>query len=57
MGIARENTGSYQLGFITFGVLAALAFVLVATLHQQWLVWALPQNTNAGLGAPLAQSE
>jgi NNP family nitrate/nitrite transporter-like MFS transporter len=57
MGMARENTGSYQLGFITFGILAALAFVLVAALRQQWLVWALPQSTDAGLGAPLAQTE
>jgi MFS transporter, NNP family, nitrate/nitrite transporter len=42
MGMAREGTGSYQLGFATFGVLAAVAFVLVATLHRQWLTWALP---------------
>ena len=42
MGIARESTGSYQMGFVTFGSLACLAFVLVATLHQQWLAWALP---------------
>jgi NNP family nitrate/nitrite transporter-like MFS transporter len=45
MGIARESTGSYQMGFVTFGALAFLAFVLVATLHQQWLAWALPRET------------
>jgi MFS transporter, NNP family, nitrate/nitrite transporter len=48
MGIARESTGSYQMGFATFGALAALAFLLVAALHQQWLLWALPKE-----GAPL----
>lgn len=42
MGMAREGTGSYQLGFVTFGVLAALAFALVITLQQQWLAWAVP---------------
>ncbi len=44
MGIAKETTGSYQMGFATFGVLATLAFVLVVTLHQQWLGWALPRE-------------
>ena len=47
MGIAKESTGSYQLGFTTFGVLAALAFALVVVLHQQWLAWAAPDT--AGL--------
>ena len=44
MGIAKESTGSYQMGFATFGALATLAFILVATLHQQWLAWALPRE-------------
>jgi NNP family nitrate/nitrite transporter-like MFS transporter len=44
MGIAKESTGSYQMGFATFGALAALAFGLVAMLHQQWLTWALPRE-------------
>jgi NNP family nitrate/nitrite transporter-like MFS transporter len=44
MGIAKESTGSYQMGFATFGALATLAFILVATLHQQWLGWALPRE-------------
>jgi NNP family nitrate/nitrite transporter-like MFS transporter len=44
MGIAKESTGSYQMGFATFGALAFIAFVLVATLHQQWLAWALPSE-------------
>lgn len=57
MGMAKENTGSYQLGFVTFGVLAALASFLVAALQQQWLVWAPPQNTDVALGASLAQLE
>jgi MFS transporter, NNP family, nitrate/nitrite transporter len=45
MGIAKESTGSYRLGFATFGTLAALAFVLVGLLHRQWLAWSLPQRT------------
>ena len=40
MGIAKESTGSYQMGFATFGVLAAAALGLVVVLHQQWLAWA-----------------
>ena len=46
MGIAKESTGSYQMGFATFGALAFIAFVLVATLHQQWLTWALPSEAS-----------
>ncbi|MGH8218136.1 MAG: MFS transporter [Steroidobacteraceae bacterium] len=43
-GIARADTGSYQLGFATFGILAALALALVLGLQRQWLTWALPQE-------------
>ena len=43
MGIAKESTGSYQMGFATFGGLAVLAFILVASLQQQWLAWAVPR--------------
>jgi NNP family nitrate/nitrite transporter-like MFS transporter len=42
MSIAREGTGSYQLGFVTFAFIAAVAFALVAILHREWLEWALP---------------
>ena len=48
MGIAKESTGSYQLGFMTFGMLAALAFVLVVVLHQQWLAWSAPATSCRG---------
>ncbi len=44
MGLARETTGSYQMGFVTFGVLAGLAFILVTALHQQWLAWAVQKD-------------
>src|SRR6185312_2781764 len=37
MGIVRENTGSYQAGFVTFAVISALATLLVMALHRQWL--------------------
>ena len=47
MGIAKETTGSYQMGFATFGALAILAFILVASLQQQWLAWALPQTESS----------
>ena len=58
MGIARESTGSYQLGFATFGVLAALAFVLVLTLQRQWLTWALPSATSVAMdGGAVAIAE
>lgn len=40
MGIAKESTGSYQMGFATFGGISLLALVLVVTLRQKWLVWA-----------------
>jgi NNP family nitrate/nitrite transporter-like MFS transporter len=42
MGIAKESTGSYQMGFATFGALAALAFLLVVLHRARWLEWALP---------------
>jgi NNP family nitrate/nitrite transporter-like MFS transporter len=57
MGIAKESTGSYQLGFATFGILAAVAFILVATLHRQWLAWALPAEANLGLEGQVALAE
>jgi MFS transporter, NNP family, nitrate/nitrite transporter len=47
MGMARQSTGSYQMGFVTFGLLAAVAFVLVVTLHQQWQAWASPRQVSA----------
>jgi NNP family nitrate/nitrite transporter-like MFS transporter len=45
MGIARESTGSYQLGFSTFAVLAAAAFAAVVVLHRQWITWSAPEMT------------
>ena len=60
MGMARESTGSYQLGFATFGALAALALLLVGALQQQWLAWALPggrADSDLGLDAPVAHAE
>ena len=47
MGIAKESTGSYQMGFFTFGVLAAVALGLVVLLRQQWLVWAAADDDAA----------
>ncbi len=41
MGIAKESTGSYQMGFATFGLISAVALVLVVLLRQQWLSWAV----------------
>lgn len=42
MGIAKESTGSYQMGFATFGAIAACACVAILALRAQWLVWANP---------------
>ncbi len=55
MGIAKESTGSYQLGFVTFGVLATLAFISVVLLHRQWLAWSIPEHTDFPLDAAVAE--
>ncbi|WP_321899092.1 MFS transporter [Paraburkholderia heleia] len=47
MGIAKESTGSYQMGFATFGVIAAAAFGLVVLHRARWLEWALPHEQPA----------
>jgi NNP family nitrate/nitrite transporter-like MFS transporter len=57
MGIAKESTGSYQLGFATFGILATLAFVAVVILHRQWLVWSAPAGIRASFEASMAPVE
>ena len=54
MSMAREQAGSYQPGFATFGVIAGVAFVIVAALQRQWLVWALPGETEVGLASSSA---
>ncbi|MGN6085567.1 MFS transporter [Trinickia sp.] len=51
MGIAKESTGSYQMGFATFGAIAACACVAILALRAQWLVWATP----GGAGIEAAQ--
>jgi MFS transporter, NNP family, nitrate/nitrite transporter len=55
MGIAKESTGSYQLGFVTFGVLATLAFVSVVLLHRQWLSWSMPERSDFPIDAVVAE--
>lgn len=57
MGITKESTGSYQLGFVTFAFIAAVAFALVATRHRQWLDWALPGGSNLELDGPVPVAE
>ncbi len=57
MGIAKDSTGSYQLGFTTFGVLAAAAFVWVVILHRQWLAWSAPETTGLALDIAIARAE
>jgi NNP family nitrate/nitrite transporter-like MFS transporter len=47
MGIAKESTGSYQAGFLTFGVIAAIALGLVVLLRNQWLSWAAASHATA----------
>jgi NNP family nitrate/nitrite transporter-like MFS transporter len=41
MGIAKESTGSYQMGFATFGALAACAFVAIVALRRPWMAWSM----------------
>jgi NNP family nitrate/nitrite transporter-like MFS transporter len=57
MGIARESTGSYQMGFAVFGMLAAVAVLLVGILQKQWLTWALPAKPELSLGGALPQAD
>jgi len=57
MGIAKESTGSYQLGFVTFGVLALLALIMVALLQRQWLAWSAPQTIGADFSPAMAHVE
>jgi MFS transporter, NNP family, nitrate/nitrite transporter len=57
MGIAKESTGSYQLGFATFGVLAGMAFVWVVILHRQWLAWSTPESTGLALDLTIVPTE
>ena len=47
MGIAKESTGSYQIGFATFGALAACACLAILVLRGQWLMWANPAGAPA----------
>jgi MFS transporter, NNP family, nitrate/nitrite transporter len=46
MGIAKESTGSYQMGFATFGAISAAALVLVVLLRQEWLTWAVVDHSS-----------
>jgi len=57
MGLAREGTGSYQLGFAAFAALSGFALLLVAQLQQQWLAWAMPRESNLSLAAQVAPLE
>lgn len=50
MGIAKEANGSYQMGFATFGMIAAVALLLVVGLRGRWLEWATP-DANGALAA------
>jgi NNP family nitrate/nitrite transporter-like MFS transporter len=55
MGIAKESTGSYQPGFATFAVLAAIGFISVAALQRQWLAWSAPAGVQLALDAAAAE--
>jgi MFS transporter, NNP family, nitrate/nitrite transporter len=54
MGMAKESTGSYQMGFATFGVLAVFAFAFLLALRTQWLRWAAPGVATLGHGGATA---
>jgi NNP family nitrate/nitrite transporter-like MFS transporter len=57
MSIAKENTGSYQPGFATFAVLAAVAFVTVALLQREWLAWSNPSSIELAVQSGAASLE
>lgn len=57
MGLAKQSTGSYQLGFATFGVLSSLAFALVVLLQRQWLAWSAPRVLRVPLDAAIAPAD
>lgn len=57
MGMAKQSTGSYQIGFTIFGALATLAMLLVGTLYRQWLGWALPRDSELNVSVPVPQAE
>jgi NNP family nitrate/nitrite transporter-like MFS transporter len=52
MGMAKESTGSYQMGFATFGVIATCAFGCLVAMRTQWLRWAAPGLSSAAHGSP-----
>jgi Nitrate/nitrite transporter len=39
LGITKQETGTYHLGFAFFAVLTSIALGLVLVLRQQWLSW------------------
>jgi NNP family nitrate/nitrite transporter-like MFS transporter len=58
--MAKESTGSYQMGFATFGVLAVFAFGFLLALRTQWLKWASPEmvgGAHGGSGALVHATE
>src|SRR5688500_11661547 len=44
LGTAKENLGSYWVGFAVFGGISAAAWLLLAALRREWLAWALPEE-------------
>ncbi|MGC9216545.1 MAG: MFS transporter, partial [Acidithiobacillus sp.] len=39
LGIAKEETGTYHLGFACFALLATTALGLVLAMRRHWLPW------------------
>jgi NNP family nitrate/nitrite transporter-like MFS transporter len=56
MGMAKESTGSCQMGFATFGVLATCAFGCLVVLRAQWLRWAAPGEIATAHGPTLVHA-
>jgi MFS transporter, NNP family, nitrate/nitrite transporter len=55
-GIARQATDRYQLGFVAFGLVAAIACVTVVGLRREWLAWARPAEERPPPGAPAGRA-
>src|SRR6202030_1909186 len=57
MAMAKESTGSYQMGGTTSGLWAAVAFAVVIVLHREGLAWSRPETTSSLLDVAMAPTE
>ncbi|MHB1322395.1 MAG: MFS transporter, partial [Acidithiobacillus ferrivorans] len=56
LGIAKEETGTYHLGFACFALLATTALGLVLAMRRHWLPWARHEVAAPDAISPTLQS-